>query len=1076
MFRALLALTLLSAQAGATGVTTTLLLPDGRPATGLEVRPIPVDPAAIELAAAIPSGNDGRVELTQGSAFAFVSGPGACETVIPVKEGAVRLPPCSPRSFRVVDGTGSGPVKDVVARCLTLESWGHLGGLAPEASVRVPASGLGTVFSESGPVSCRFLAPGPGLGALVALDAGQGTTGPVLVVLAPEKRGVEADVADATGQLIADRVVRAEAVPLGSARRTAESRPWLPLAAARSDERGRVRYSSVPSSFRLRVDEPDLPPAFEHCSTRGATPCRLVMPAEARLEVRFVRDEQPLEGVRLSVLQVDAEDPERIAVRRGISDASGRAVVRGLSRALSRARLTAEGPEGLVAYRTFPSPLEEGTSLGDWPLEAVAPVRLTAVAKDGSPVARASVFDAVSKRPLGATDAEGALTVLAESVSGRAVTVEAPRHLPASATVRAGAPNRVVLSSLGRVVVTPRSSDGKPIREAWLGREAFGAIEKEIRGVASASGEISFDVPAGAFRWVLRASGAETLDLGSYALAEGEVRSLGGVELSVGAVVLGRVLSEETGKPVPGALVTAQTVRDLDLLDVLNERLPQVRTDYDGSFRVTGLGTGRARVFLEAEGFPVHRVDVDAVPEGTDVGTLFLEKGRPVRVRFRRSSGEPVPGVRLRVRPGGLDGTLRESVVRADESGEAVVPLLARGAHGFVADAAGTTPRKRVVLDGTETELEWILEGTEVSGRLTRGSEPVPGAGITVRVPQTGIRMLQVDRNTQDGIPLEPLKLGDPPQSWSARSDDEGRFRVEGVGAEEVLLYASGADWASQPFRIVLPSRGEVVKNLSLGDDTLGVLVVDEDERPVSGAGVSLVGEGGLGLAQTATNGEGRAVFFLAGDVPVRAVRASLPPKQRGSAPVEAASERQLTIALRESAASVEISVLDPDGRPASQARVSAISSVDGAVARGRADLEGLARLGSVDEGDHRVLAEGAGFAVGSGTVVVTPGGGRSVIRLVRTGTLELRLAAESKEFDAARIRIEVLDVDGRDLAAEAALMGRPARLDDRDRYVLPVLPPGSYRVRVLDRDRTFFSELVRIREGERSMRAIPAR
>ncbi|MHB8798087.1 MAG: carboxypeptidase regulatory-like domain-containing protein [Thermoanaerobaculia bacterium] len=1076
MFRLLLAFALLAAKADAGGVTATLLLPDGRPAVGAEVRPIPADLAAIELGVPITAGNDGRIELPDGSAFAFVSGAAGCESVIEVKEGPVRLPRCSPRSFRVVDGAGRGPAKDVVARCLPAESWGRLGGLAPEASVRLPASGLGTVFSESGPVSCRFLAPGPGLGALVALDADDGTAGPVLVTLAPEGHGFEAVVVDAMGQPVSDRAVRLEAVPAGAVRRASAPRPWLPLAVARSDARGRLIYSTVPGAFRLSVDAPDLPPAFESCLARSPRPCRLVLPDEARLEVRFVRDDQPLEGVRLSVLQVDPEDPERIAVRRGISDASGRAVVRGLSRALGRARLTAEGPEGLVAYRTFPSTLEVSTALGDWPLEAAVPARLTVVAKDASPITGASVVDAVSKRPLGATDAEGALTVLSESVSGRIVTVEARRHLPASATVRAGAPNRVVLSSLGRVVLTLRSSDGKPIREAWLGREAFGAIEKEIRGVASASGEISFDVPAGAFRWVLRANGAETLDLGSYALAEGEMRSLGVVELSVGAVVIGRVLSEETGKPVPGVLVTAQTVRDLDLLDVLNERLPQARTDHDGSFRVTGLGTGRARLFLEAEGSPVQRIDVDAVPEGTDAGTLFLEKGRPVRVSFRRSTGEPVPGVRLRVRPGGLDGTLRESVFRADDAGEVVVPLLARGAHGFVADAEGTSPRKRVVLDGTETELEWILAGTEVSGRLTRGGEPLPGVGITVRVPQTGIRMLQIDRNTQDGILLEPLKLGDPPQTWSARSDDEGRFRVEGVGAEEVLLHASGADWASQPVRLVLPARGKVAKDLSLGDETLGVLVVDEADRPVSGAGVSIVGEGGLGLAQTSTNGEGRAVFFLAGDVPVRAVRASLPPKQRGSALLEAAAERQLTIVLREGAATAEVSVLDPDGRPAPQARVSAISSVDGTVARGRTDLDGLARLGSVDEGSHRVLAEGAGFAVGSGTLVVAPGGGRAVIRLVRTGTLELRLAAESKDLDVARIRIEVLDGDGRDLASEAALTGRPARIDDRDRYVLPVLPPGPYRVRVLDGNRSLFSELVRIREGERSARVVAVR
>lgn len=344
------------------------------------------------------------------------------------------------------------------------------------------------------------------------------------------------------------------------------------------------------------------------------------------------------------------------------------------------------------------------------------------------------------------------------------------------------------------------------------------------------------------------------------------------------------------------------------------------------------------------------RLDVDALLDGTQAGSVFMERGKPLEVRLRNASGEPVENVRLLVRPGGLDGILREASYRSSEGGIVTIPRIAAGTWGLVAEASGTSPRRRVVLDGSETSLEWSLAGTAVTGQLTLGGRPVTEASVTVRTPQAGIRMIQLDRNTPEGLSLEPLRIGDAPQVSAVAVDAEGRYRIDSVTEDDVILFAAGPGWASQPIRLSLPGRGEVRQDIALGD-------------------------------------------------------------QR---------------------------------------------------------LLGVVRFDDLDEGSYRLLAEGAKSSFAAATLRVVASGGTATVRLNPTGALHLRLQTDSAEYDAARIRIEILDADGHDLAAEAAALGRPARFRDDDRYVLPVLPPGSYRVRVTDHDRTLIDEPARIRVGER--------
>lgn len=1065
---ALLALLLASPPAGAEA-TIELRLADSRPAAHANVVPFRTEVDGTAAGAPVLLDAEGKGLVPFEPRYLFVEGgPGACQAVVVVREGRATLPACAERRFKVVDAAGGRPVKDATVTCLSAEGWQRLDGNEVGGSLPLGPTGQGVVRSEKGTVFCRFLAPAYGVGAFVRVADGAGPAAPPTVVTMHEGAAVDGLLVDARGEPVAGRAVRASVRPPADDGSRQSQRPWLPLARVPSNERGHIRLGALPWPVRLFIDDPSSPPAFQVCEGLSSAPCTLVVPDEAQLDAVFLMDGQPVEGVRISVVQIDARDPEKAAKREAVSDAEGKAVVRGLSRALDRARVDVEAPGGISDQRLLTSPLEAKASLGEWTLEACVPVTLSVLSSDGKPVSGARVFEARSRRTFGPTDGRGTVSVPVPTKTGRSVSVDAAGFLPVTLTLTAGGPARISLSKKGRVTLRARTSDGRLIREAVLGAEGYGAIQREVKSQPAGDDELAFDVGPGDTHWLLRAEGAEQLDLGTFSVSSGEIHAVGTVEVSVGATVDGRLLSRDSGQPLVGALVTAQPVRDQDILDVLNERLPRARTGLDGSFRVTGLPPGRTRLFLEAPGYAVMRLDVDALLDGTQAGSVFMERGKPLEVRFRNASGEPVEDVRLRVRPGGLDGALREASYRSGGGGIVTIPRVSAGTWGLVAEAPGTSPRRRVVLDGSETLLDWSLAGTTVTGQLTLGGTAVTEASVTVRTPQAGIRMIQLDRNTPEGLSLEPLRIGDAPQVRAVAVDSEGRYRIEAVTEDDVILFAAGPGWASQPIRISLPGRGEVRQDIALGDQRLLVNVVDGDRNPVPGAFVALVGDEATGLSQASTDGDGRATIFLSGSVPIRAMRASDAARRRGLVPIHNTAEGDFTVILGRAPGPAEVSVQDADGRPAPQANVCAISGTDGSARRGRTDLHGVVRFDDLEEGSYRLLAEGTKSAFGTATLRVDAAGGTATVRLNPTGALQLRLQADSAEYDAGRIRIEVLDADGHDLAGEAAALGRPARFRDDDRYVLPVLPPGSYRVRVTDRYRTFLDEPARIRVGER--------
>lgn len=1049
--------------------TVELRLADGRPAADANVVPLRTGADGTVAGEPVHLDAEGKGLLPFVPRYLFVEGgPGACPSVVVVRDGRASLPACAERRFKVVDAAGGRPVKDATAICLSAEGWQRLDGNEVGGSLPLGPTGQGGVRSEKGAVFCRFLAPAYGVGAFVRIAGGASSAAAPIVVTMNEGAPVGALLVDARGEPVAGRTVRAAVKPRADDRARQGQRPWLPLARVPSNERGRIRFAGLPWPVRLFIDDPASPPAFQLCESPSPVPCTLVVPDEAQLEAVFLLDGQPVAGARMSVVQIDSRDPEKVARREAESDAEGRAVVRGLSRALDRARVEVEAPGGISDQRLLASPLDAKLSLGEWALEACVPVTLSVLSPDGKPIPGSRVFDPRSRRTFGTTDDRGTLSIPVPTKAGRSVSVDAAGFLPGTLTLSAGVPSRISLSRKGRVTLRARTSDGRLVREAVLGAEGHGAIQREVKSHPAGDDELAFDVPPGDTHWLLRAEGAEQLDLGTFSVAPGEIHAVGTVEVSVGATVDGRLLSRDSGQPLAGASVTAQPVRDQDVLDVLNERLPSATTGLDGSFRVTGLPPGRTRLFLEAPGYSVMRLDVDALLDGTQAGSVFMERGKPLEVRLRNASGEPVGDVRLRVRPGGLDGTLREASYRSGEGGIVTIPRIAAGTWGLVAEAPGTSPRRRVVLDGSETSLEWSLAGTAVTGQLTLGGRPVTEASVTVRTSQAGIRMIQLDRNTPEGLSLEPLRIGDAPQVSAVAVDADGRYRIDSVTEDDVILFAAGPGWASQPIRLSLPGRGEVRQDIALGEQRLLVKVVDGDRNVVPSASVALVGDGATGLSQASTDGDGRATLFLSGSVPIRAIRASDAARRRGFAPIRDTAERDVTVLLGPAPGPAEVSVQDADGRPAPQANVCAISDADGSVRRARTDLHGVVRLDDLDEGSYRLLAEGTKSAFGTAALRVVASGGTATVRLSATGALHLRLQTESAEYDAARIRIEILDADGHDLAADAAALGRPARFRDDDRYVLPVLPPGSYRVRVTDHDRTLLDEPARIRVGER--------
>jgi RNA polymerase sigma factor (sigma-70 family) len=380
------------------------------------------------------------------------------------------------------------------------------------------------------------------------------------------------------------------------------------------------------------------------------------------------------------------------------------------------------------------------------------------------------------------------------------------------------------------------------------------------------------------------------------------------------ATIVGRVIRDDTGEPVPGALVFLppgppgrETTAGRGAF-----------TDAQGRFRIDRVAPGRHLVVARAEhvAAPARAtpVVIDAGQTSAEI-EIRLEPGATVR-GVVREAGKPVAGAHVVATT--TDGSTRTHDVVSQTDGSFVLGELPRAEIRF--SAAPYDVVSPASFRVTQPEHDGIVLEVEslgaITGTVVRSGRPVAGADLSVNGPN--------DRE------LAPT-----------RTDAAGRFELRGLRAGPWTLFASSesAGAFGRAPEIVQLARGatvDVTIELTYAAAIAGT-VVDQDGAPVAGVSVELrhTTQDDAGAAVTATDGSFRAAMMTGGGT----YRASVRKSQLSSEELRPAPGTQFpTVKLEDGDAevtgvvlavqldrmSIAGTVTDTSGGPVADARVTA--------------------------------------------------------------------------------------------------------------------------------------------------------
>jgi hypothetical protein len=405
-------------------------------------------------------------------------------------------------------------------------------------------------------------------------------------------------------------------------------------------------------------------------------------------------------------------------------------------------------------------------------------------------------------------------------------------------------------------------------------------------------------------------------------------------------------------------------------------------------------------------------------------------------------SGRPVPGAELVV-------ALHETgtpVARASAGpdGRFRIDGLAPGAHDLAASAPGRSPARAPALtlpDGAPFRLRLPLEAAgAVLGRVTDGSGRAI-AGARIRIVTEGDGLL-------------------PARRRDARTDFEGRFRVDGIaaGRAELSVRQDGvlagvarrvrvSPGGAAEVSVVLPEAGLVAGRVALGV-----------RRPPAGTAViALPARGASSAAEI-----GRTLADAAGHyqlaLPEGDYRVLAAPAEEGAAEaraeaararVEAGRTARLDLALAPPAAGgIAVLVVEPGGAPSPGAEVTLSRPGEGSAAfaaaageDGRLALPAGASLAGREAAVH--ARNGGRVGTWEGTL---PGGGTVTVRLAAAGAVAGRVRG-----DGPAISGFTLEVASR--PAAGAWRTADVHRFSGDRFTLGDLPAEPVRIVVRAED-----------------------
>lgn len=225
------------------------------------------------------------------------------------------------------------------------------------------------------------------------------------------------------------------------------------------------------------------------------------------------------------------------------------------------------------------------------------------------------------------------LYVVAKGYEAATVNLKWPR----------GAMQRVELVEGGRVLTgTVVSTTGEPLPGATISSGLYGGYAPSA--VTNEKGEFAiYGLPKkrATLYPVIDAPGFVAKGRFGFQLTSDEMSVKW--ELAPGATIVGQVVHQETGEPIPGIRLTVGN----DRFGGSNDRKPAATTNSNGRYRLIGVTEGQNLLHAFSDNFAPAMKTV-SVSLGTEVKVDFsLNVGKPVTGRITDPNGKPLSGVRL---------------------------------------------------------------------------------------------------------------------------------------------------------------------------------------------------------------------------------------------------------------------------------------------------------------------------------------------------------------------------------------------------------------------------------------------
>lgn len=625
-----------------------------------------------------------------------------------------------------------------------------------------------------------------------------------------------------------------------------------------SDTRGRIVHSDAqPGRYRIAVDHEDVAvewrsEIFELVGGRTTDLGRLEVEAASGLRGRIV-DES---GLAIADARISWREREMFGLNESAKFAdSGTRSAKDGRFVLTRQRA---GARALVVdhddFRRLVEPTEIASGqyqdLGDLTLHRGRELVGTVQDRDGRPVVRARISPQLRTEIDGQesvyfaharaveTDRRGAFVIrgLPPKV---VVVVQAQGFAPKQVAVEDSERSKqIVLDGTPGVsgVVSGDFGSEASVYLHEIGRD-FG--RKRVVEVAEGGAFVFDDVKAARYELFADAPGygastKRAIEVPAAGLRGLELRIVPGPNLVVD-------VRDGAGNPVADAKITVRAARTQPTFEGIPRDKNSIPTrnaqaDAGGRAEIRGMWTGRTDVRVRADGYIQHESEVVIAQADTRhavilmrggflIGEVVDDIGRPVpraQVSVRRFEDKPDRGtVVVRAGPGPMPDT-----VTADESGRFRVGPLRAGP----VDAWATWPRvekrpsgsfvigelaapadavRALVRDGAETSLEIrVARPAAIVGNVRYQGRGLVGARVFAKSDSDAVGSMQLPE---------------------AKSDDQGRYRLEGLaaGSWSVAVKPRGGAVPTRAQKVTLSSGVELVHDIDIrGGSVVGQLAM----------------------------------------------------------------------------------------------------------------------------------------------------------------------------------------------------------------------------------------------------------